>query len=674
MLNTILSRGKSALAATAFLLSLTPLLTCTAAEDRLVLVKDGIAQAPIIVADDAPPFTVAAAGDLADYMEKITGARPELIQEQLKAAPERAIWVGYQPILDELFPEIDFDFGYPEEILLAANGNHLVIVGRDRWIPESIVEETDISMQRGNLQSVQLEYGTANAVYTFLQDQLGVRWIWPGPLGEDIIERQTLTIEPFVHRHHPRIRGRAGMFSYTRLGRGHGPSQMWSRLQRVQLDSLSVPSSHGFGDWWERFGESNPEYFALQPDGTRGNYPSSRTVKMCKSNPDVWDQWMRDVAARIEEDPSANLFSAAANDGWSAGYCVCPNCVAWDHPDGEMRRYVWAGLVQDYVAMSDRQVTFANKLAKMLKEAYPDREYYVVVNAYGPSRPAPIEAVPDDNVIVLSVANFLTRPAEKDPASQAGALHRDQFSDWGDVAPNIFWRPNKARRMASMPDISAPQAIDDIQFVASKGAIGCFIDMNWGHWATRGPMYYALAQMAWDPSQDGAALMEDYYQRGFGAAAEPIKAYWKLMEEKFWQSQEREYDYPELFDRAFFDAAYENLDQAMAAVADQPGKYRERVTFVRHGLDYTRLVTEARRQMIRYAESGESDTAALDRAREIWVDEIAPLTNDERYPFALNWRRMNPGHGHSKRDAGVIYPRDLERGFTIDGKLLKDSP
>lgn len=42
---------------------------------------------------------------------------------------------GYQPALDALFPEQEFDFEHPEEILIAANDSHLVIAGRDRWNP-----------------------------------------------------------------------------------------------------------------------------------------------------------------------------------------------------------------------------------------------------------------------------------------------------------------------------------------------------------------------------------------------------------------------------------------------------------------------------------------------------------------------------------------------------------
>jgi len=53
------------------------------------------------------------------------------------------------------------------------------------------------------------------------------------------------------------------------------------------------------------------------------------------SNPKVWELWLGDVAAQLAKDPNRALFNASSNDGWMSGHCVCKNCSAWDHPDGE---------------------------------------------------------------------------------------------------------------------------------------------------------------------------------------------------------------------------------------------------------------------------------------------------------------------------------------------------
>ncbi|MCA1809935.1 MAG: DUF4838 domain-containing protein [Lentisphaerae bacterium] len=503
----------------------------------MALVEQGVSQAPIVVFQDAPPFTRNAAEELAEYIEKTSGARPELIEGRPDPIPEHAIWVGYQPVLRDVFPGVDFEFKHPEEILIACDGKNLVIAGRDVWDPEHMV----VPDKRGkDIVGKQQEYGTINAVYTFLQDCLGVRWLWPGELGEDVLQIPTIELPAFVYRYHPSIRARAGMMGFSALGnRGYGQSQDWMRLQRLQLGSLQIGGGHAFGGWWERFHETNPEYFALQPDGTRGGgekpYPSAHTVKMCHSNPDLARKWVDLVDEQLERDPNLTVFNASPNDGWASGHCVCDNCRAWDHPDNELRGFSWKGFSTKYVALTDREVTFANVCAKLLKERYPDKDYYVLMMSYGHSRPAPIEARPADNVIISSVANFLGRGDMVDRGSSLGTTYREQYAAWSEIAPNLVWRPNTgspAGWQQGQPDVAINKAIQDLKLVGENNCIGIFIDSVWEHWATQGPQYYVMAQLVWDPSKDGHAIMEDYYQRAFGKGAEALKAYWKLLEDK----------------------------------------------------------------------------------------------------------------------------------------------
>ncbi len=60
-----------------------------------------------------------------------------------------------------------------------------------------------------------------------------------------------------------------------------------------------------------------------------------------------------------------------------------------------------------------------NTLARMLKERFPDRELYVLLNAYGLARNPPLGIKPDDNVIISSVANFHMRFPVRPRASDA---------------------------------------------------------------------------------------------------------------------------------------------------------------------------------------------------------------------------------------------------------------
>lgn len=617
------------------------------AEAELVLVRDGSEAIPVVVAEAPPPGTVRAAEELVDYIERITGARPDLIQGRPEPVPDSAIWVGYQTLLDDLFPKLSFDFAHPEEILIAAEGKHLVIAGRDRWDDRQPILEPGEEIPR----SVQQEFGTANAVYTFLQDYLGVRWFWPGPFGEDVPETDSVAFEPFEFRYHPQILARARLFRRSLPG-GRGAAIEWSRFQRLLLDSLELHAYHAFTEWWERFHETAPDFFALQPDGTRDYVTRPSTVKMCVSNPSLWEQWLRDVEAALEENPNQVMFSASPNDGGYTGYCVCESCLAWDDPAGRMVRLHWEGLVQDYVSLSDRYVTFANTLGRLLKEKYPDRDLLVGLYAYGAYRIPPVTAMPDDNVVIGVVANFHNRPSAYDLGD-----HRDDLAGWAKVATHLLWRPNLAGHFRSgMLTVAPGEVIADMRWAAHQAVMAVDFDMLYEHWAVQGPHYYMLAQMTWNPYADGEAILSDYYERAFGPAAGKVRTYWELVEAVARRFIYEDVGMTEVWNDEFFQRAGAILDQADEILEGEPPIYQDRVGFVRVGLDYWNAMFEARQYMDRFRESGGVDTEAGEQALAVWLEKIRPLVLSEIYPHAINDSYARPGAGRV-RD---YHPEDLD--------------
>lgn len=637
----------------------------TAAELVLVDRDAGIGPAPIIVYVNAPPRTRDAAVTLAEYIEKTCGVRPKLLDGKPEPLPDRAILVGYQPALRTLFPKLEFDFRHPEEIVIASNDNYLVIAGRDRWNPDHMEAKGRLAIITGRQQ----EYGTANAVYTFLRDQLHVRWLWPGETGEDIVPQNRIAFAPFEHRYHPQIRSRGGMFQKLSLGDNkEGPDELWARYQRVQLDSLKLAGGHAFHDWWDKYYEKHPDYFALQPDGTRGSWPAPNYIKLCDTNQAVWKQWLVEVEEQLKADPGKRVFNVSPNDGWPSGHCVCDRCRTWDHPDGEIGTWRWHKLAKDWPAITDRHVTFANQLGRLLKEKYPKRDYLVLLHAYGLSRPAPVEAVPDENVLISSVANFHLRG---DGVGDSRTKSMAQFADWAKKAPKLAWRPNLGNPVGmswGMPDIALKQAADDFRFVADNHCVGVFFDMLWFHWSTQGPHYYLLAHLAWNPYADADEIMDDYYRRAFGPAAADLKAYWSLMEKTRTEflleipNRYRAFDVPQKYDSDFFARAGALLDQADAKV-DDTGKYRDRIAFVRCGLDYAKLVVDTRRWMQKFEASKGKGADAIAKVLANW--RAAESMKETIPQFAINWipvfrqpdnKRMmglhpdNPVSGRVKRE------------------------
>ncbi len=603
----------------------------------LTLVEKGASLAPIIVFSNAPPMTRKAADELAAYIEKVGGVKPQVIEGLPNPVPERAIWVGYQPKLKELFPKTDFDFKNPEEILIACDGKNLVIAGRDRWDPQHLVGKDRSKKPTVFLQQ---EYGTVNAVYTFIQDDLDVRWLWPGETGEDIIRKEKIAFAPFEYRYHPQIRLRGAILCQSVLGDNRTVSFDWGRLQRMNLDSSNTGHwgstfEGGFSSWWDRFHVTHPEYFAFQPDGTRSG--SGYYTKICQSTPAVWDQWLDDVAKQLEEDPTMTMFYAGINDGSTSGHCICEKCRAWDVPEAKKRLLTWQGLCQEYVALSDRDVRFANILARKLRQRYPDKDYYVTIIGYGPIRPAPLKNKPDANVIMLHVSNWFAGLGDSDPDSLDNEKASQQFADWAATGVKIFYRPNlpgEGGLYKMLPDVPFGRAMETFRYLAEHNCTGISLDTINESWTTQGPLYYLMAHLAWNPFQDGYAIMDDYYRRGFGPAAGQLKAYWTLLEETRNRMVDDKLTFPQAYNAAFYKRAASLLDEADAVVAKAPEIYRRRIAFVRVGLEFTRKMIEVRDLMARYKNSKGEDKEAADRVRALWK-ELEPIAKEkENYFFA----------------------------------------
>ncbi|MCA1808454.1 MAG: DUF4838 domain-containing protein, partial [Lentisphaerae bacterium] len=319
-------------------------------------------------------------------------------------------------------------------------------------------------------------------------------------------------------------------------------------------------------------------------------------------------------------------------------------CRAWDHPDGTKMWFRWAGSGREDVALSDRQVIFANKVAGMLAKRFPERNDLVGMLAYGTWRAPPVEAVPAGNVAIINVANIFWGI---DAKNDDGSLRSDWFAEWGATGAKQIWRPNTgtpAGWTCGLPDIPITRIMEAMRFVAENGCIGIFIDSVWEIWATQGPLYYAMAHMAWNPWVDWRAVMDDYYQRGFGPAAGELKAYWSLLEE----ARNRKVDeypgeangYAEVYNADFFRTVYGLLDRAAEKTKDAPAKYGERVAFVRVGLDHTRILAELRELSGRMLLTDGKDEAVADATRAKW-DEMK--RNCEVVPKALNWMVFRGG-------------------------------
>jgi hypothetical protein len=512
--------------------------------------------------------------------------------------------------------------------LIVANRNHLVIAGRDRFLGKE-----------------QTEFGTHNAVCTFVEKYLGVRRLWPGELGEDIVRRGTISFAPFEYRFRPPFRRR--FMRYPRFVTSARQVHDWWRFHRCDTRGARTGSlewAHGYvsDGWWERYHADHPEYFGLLPDGTRSRW-RGKVVKLCVSSPEVASQWLGGAEERLREHPLQAMVSAAPSD--SGGWCVCKRCRAMDHPDGPPSNYYG----EPYVMLTDRYVKFWNALARGLRRRFPNREVLLNTLAYSRYSSPPVGEALENNIVIAHVGHFpLTTEAHREKQKR-------EYREWADKASVMMYRPNFfywCGGIWGMPEVAMRKTIEDFRFLAENKCVGLDIDSVHLNFATLGPQLYLMACLAYDPLQDGDALLRDYYRRGFGPAAGQIETYFGMMEaarKAIVESPDYRLGgsfvrrglldlFVRVYDEAFFERASGLLRRARERTAKGSARYRRRVDFVRDGLAFTRLMVQIIPAMKRVRESGGADAEAVKQAAGLYASR--KKLYGEAAPFALDPKRI----------------------------------
>jgi hypothetical protein len=133
---------------------------------------------------------------------------------------------------------------------------------------------------------------------------------------------------------------------------------------------------------------------------------------------------------------------------------------------------------------------------------------------------------------------------------------------------------------------------DALNYLSKNGVLATDMDSLYHHWATHGLHYYAAARLSWDPSQSFEALLDDYCKSGFGAGAEPVKKYWLLVEKGVVPRVEGNRGlFPQITRETI--AELRALLAAAGRATEQDAASRQRVAFLRAGLEFTALSAEA---------------------------------------------------------------------------------
>lgn len=473
-------KGAASVSAPAFVIPVLP---------PLVIVRDGQANSTIIIAEGADERTQAAAATLAEYVKKSTGVLlPVLAEEQAGSSDgDPAGWVRIyvgdaqaEPRLGELLQGMDGD-GY---VILPEDGR-ITVSGPTSW-------------------------GTEYGVYAFLEKHVGVRWLMPGPDGEDVPQHATLSISREMIKEEPVFISR--VFSPLN-GTAYPAQAAWARKNRMHsrlsfhhnIYSLFPP---------EEFGQSHPEFYPVRngvpyiPAATLTN-----SWQPCFSEPGTVDVAVGKIIEFFANNPEADSFSLGVNDG--KGYCETEP----DHP-------LYTGKINSVgvLDMSDIYYNWVNQVAEGVLAVYPDKWFGLL--AY--------DSVMDPPSFRLNsrVVPFITqdRMAWIDAEVESGS--KQVLEKWKQAADHIAWYDYIYGNPYLLPRMYIRQMADNYAYAGEHGVLAHYAELypNWGE----GPKPWIAAKLQWNPDQDVDALLDEWYVRAVGEeAAADLRSYYDHWEQ-FW--------------------------------------------------------------------------------------------------------------------------------------------
>lgn len=577
---------------------------CAAADD-VTLVRDGQPAAVIVIPDSPVQVVEYAARELTHHVRKASGAElPTVRERDLGDRPGARVFIG--DCAATRAAGIDVSALAPEGWVIRTVGDALFLAGRDT---------------SGYELYAPVWAGSLWATYELLETDLGVRWLWPGELGEYVPAASTITITATDRSGHPQMLQRSLRSAMTMAAKREGPAvleseeyrqaqadeRVWLRRMRMG-NTVQFTYGHAFGDWWERFGAEHPEWFNLLPTGKREPLGHPSNISMSVAEPGLHREIVAQWWQRRQDNPNGPVnVNVCEND--TAGLCVCEDCLAWDtlppgqSADERMAQVAenWATLTPERLrwepglgSVSDRYARFYLAVQELARAHDP--EAMVFGYAYGNYREAPREVRLNANVILGYVPGMLFPASAEERQSR-----REEWQGWSDAGARLLLRPNYFLYGYCMPYVFAEQFGREFGFCARNGMIGTDFDSLTGMWATQGPNLYVLGRMHVIPEADPQAVLAEYYA-GFGPAAEQVRAYFD-----YWAGRSEElaagmtggwHEYVarlhEIWTDEMFAQARPLLDAAVQAAAARP-EFAARVAFLEQGFEHARLTAETAR-------------------------------------------------------------------------------
>ena len=375
-------------------------------------------------------------------------------------------------------------------------------------------------------------YGT----YAFMEDQLGVRWLHPGPSGTVWPAKPSVTVpdnllvfrEPWVgFRHQSTWFGCVKPLDHAK---DVEPYQLHRTYQYHEYGHGSLSPENAahmqFGNMWAKRGgellfgsgvpmslfDAHPEYFPLV-DGKRSWEVGQQDMRRCCSNPAVMELSLQYALRHLETDHAFGIDHRDAHEGW----CECAECIKYG--TGRDGRYT----VPNYALRFDQE------LAERILEKCPDAQLEILI--YRDYRdPVSNDVRFPKQVLALycphqrCYAHPLTAPCNR--------MFREQYDFWNARCASFGTFDYYA--YSGVPYCPVEYVLaEDFRYYMKSNYRGWLEDTSshsggkskWPLVVSNWQMYYVASKMMWDRTADVRTLLGDAYDRYYGPAAAVMKKY-----------------------------------------------------------------------------------------------------------------------------------------------------
>lgn len=549
------------------------LTTGMAAAAELTLVRDGHAAAAIVLAAAPSRAAQLAAFELQHHLQLITGATlPILSQDAAVAAAAGGVLIYVGDTAAARAAGLPQDRFAAQEYAVRFAGKAIFLVGRDA-ADQGPVTYAPATESYGGLPSYWTEQGTLHAAYDFLEQFCGVRWLAATRFGTVVPHSPTLAVTPRDIRRQPAFAYRDGLAAvgdnlanYDELV-GYWPGYYWqpggsnelrawqaaahadlrerypdqarfdaARTQRANLHLLRRRNggsiqrcNHSLNGYYQRFWDDpktrRPEFFAK---GYEGKPP-----QLCYTNRALIKQVAADARAYYDTGKADGIFWNPRPPNWfpvepmdNQSFCRCEACQALLATDPNTGAHYSTGEHSDYF------FNFVNEVAKELRRTHPDKS--VVTLAYMSHARPPAKIKLDPSVAVA----FCQSTNRWGPANPSYAYEMDLLRQWaqdGSGRPLYMWlydtfplETARNRNLNCWPGVFSQVLASQMQRYRELGVKGFF---HCG-FAQDVDAYLTFKYMN-DPSCNVDTLLDEYFTGLYGAAAAPIKEFYRRVEERY---------------------------------------------------------------------------------------------------------------------------------------------